>query len=73
MNGRNVHHLPELEVNHLLQEVKDTMVVVVLRDNESITGDVTRTEDLKDRLSLAVLEMETVQQENRDLGEEMER
>ena len=78
MNGRNVHHLSEHEATHLLQEVKDTMAVVVLRylDNEPMKDDLTTTEEmgsLKDSLSLAVLEMETVQQENRDLGEEMER
>ena len=78
MNGRNVHHLPEHEVTHLLREVKDAMIVVVLRDMDSkpITDDVTRTGEigaLNDSLSLAVLEMATVQQENRNLCEEMER
>ena len=54
------------------------MVVVVLRDlnNEPMKDDVTRTGEmgaLKDSLSLAVLEVATVQQEKRDLGEEVER
>ena len=78
MNGRNVYRLQEPEVIQLLKKVKDTLVVVVLRDmdNQPIKEDLTNAEELeslKDSLSLAVLEVEAMQQENKDLKEEMER
>ena len=77
MNGRNVYQLQEPEVIQLLKKVKDTLVVVVLRDmdNQPIKEDLTNAEELeslKDSLSLAVLEVEAIQQENKDLKEEME-
>ena len=78
MNGKNVYRLQEREVIQLLKKVKDTLVVVVLRDmdDQPIKGDLTNAEELeslKDSLSLAVLEGEAMQQENKDLKEEMER
>jgi len=78
VNGKNVYRLQEREVIQLLKKVKDTLVVVVLRDmdDQPIKGDLTNAEELeslKDSLSLAVLEGEAMQQENKDLKEEMER
>ena len=78
VNGRNVYRLQEREVIHILQKAKDTLVVVVLRDLDSVPmkEDEIKTEELeslRDNLSLAMLEVETTQQENKDLNGEMER
>ena len=71
MNGRTVISLPEQEIFKMLNEwSKPELSLLVIRSNEPITSSVSEEElrSVKEDLSLALLELESVQQENVDLS-----
>jgi len=73
-NGCHVIHLSELQLYKHLRSLAGDIKVVVLRLPDSNQRHCSEDiESLKEDLALALMELEAVQQENKDLTNELDR
>ena len=74
MNGQNVLGMTEPNIQKLLKANQSSVRLVVLRPYQPTTSHVTVEEldSVKEDLSLAMLELESAQQENQDLTDKMD-
>ena len=76
INGQQVLHLSESEFRRVLNEAQQPIRSVVLReksnDKSSKSVDVDDYEIMKEDLEVTVMELESANQENADLAEELE-
>ena len=76
VNGQSVCNLSEGEFNQLLTKTQPPVKVILLREvgNEPISsGDTSELEALKEDLSLVMMDLDAVQQDNKDLVMDIER
>ena len=76
MNGRLVAKLEDDEIANFLKSAKEKngpLQIVVLREQEPTKGQVSKEEfeQMKDDYSLAMMEVESLQQDNKDLNAEV--
>lgn len=77
VNGQLVARMEDEEIAKFLKKAKEqsgSLRLVVLREPEPVKNLVTREEheSLKEDLSLALMELEATQQDNKDLSSEVE-